>query len=278
MLRKYLIGVDLGTSSTKSALYTAEGTLVARAVEEVPLYYPRPGVVEQENDDFYRTAANTVRRCIQDSGIDPREIAAIAFDSQMAGIGTVDEDFNPATRFDSWLDMRCQPYVEYMERELGDTITRLTGCPPTCDHGPKILWWKEENPDAYARITKFVTPAGYVAGKMAGLRGEEAFMDYTFIHFSGLSDARHGRWSDELCRALGVDMAKLPRIVEPWHIVGEVTPTVAADFGLVPGTIVAAGCGDTAASALGAGIVRPGMFSWTWQGRRQCWQVVPASS
>lgn len=85
-------------------------------------------------------------------------------------------------------------------------------------------------------------------------------MDYTFIHFSGLSDARHGRWSDELCRALGVDMAKLPRIVEPWHIVGEVTPTVAADFGLVPGTIVAAGCGDTAASALGAGIVRPGMF------------------
>lgn len=140
MLRKYLIGVDLGTSSTKSALYTAEGTLVARAVEEVPLYYPRPGVVEQENDDFYRTAANTVRRCIQDSGIDPREIAAIAFDSQMAGIGTVDEDFNPATRFDSWLDMRCQPYIEYMERELGDTITRLTGCPPTCDHGPKILW------------------------------------------------------------------------------------------------------------------------------------------
>ncbi len=260
MVRKYLIGVDLGTSSTKSALYTADGTLVARAVEEVPLYYPRPGVVEQENDDFYRTAANTVRRCLQDSGIDPREVVAIAFDSQMAGIGTVDEDFNPATRFDSWLDMRCQPYIEYMERELGDTITRLTGCPPTCDHGPKILWWKEENPDAYARITKFVTPAGYVAGKMAGLRGEEAFMDYTFIHFSGLSDARNGRWSDELCQALGVDMAKLPRIVEPWHIVGEVTPAVAADFGLAPGTIVAAGCGDTAASALGAGIVRPGMF------------------
>src|SRR5690606_1025651 len=85
------------------------------------------------------------------------------------------------------------------------------------------------------------------------------FMDYTFIHFSGYSDAQHGRWSDELCDKLGVDPDKLPRIVEPWHIAGEVTDAVAKDFGLAPGTIVAAGCGDTAASALGGGIVRPGM-------------------
>lgn len=260
MSKQYLIGVDLGTSGTKSALYRPDGSLVALHTEEVPIYYPKPGVVEQENDDFYRTAASTVKRCIESSGIDPRDVAAIAFDSQMAGIGTVDEDFNPATRFDSWLDMRCQPYIEYMDREHGDLITRLTGCPPTCDHGPKILWWKEEEPEAYTRVTKFVTPAGYVAGKMAGLKGEDAFMDYTFIHFSGLSDAQNGRWSDELCRVLGVDPAKLPRIVEPWHVVGEVTDTVAQDFGLAPGTIVAAGCGDTAASALGGGLVRPGLF------------------
>jgi xylulokinase len=260
MAKTYLIGVDLGTSSTKSALYTTDGTLVAQSTEEVPLYYPKPGVVEQENDDFYQTAARTVKHCIQASGIDPREVAAIAFDSQMAGVGAVDEDFNPATRFDSWLDMRCQPYIELIDREHGDRVTQLTGCPPTCDHGPKILWWKEEQPEAYQRIAKFAMPAGYVAGKMAGLKGEDAFIDYTFIHFSGLSDAQHGRWSDELCGLLGVDQAKLPRIVEPWHVVGEVTEEVAADFGLAPGTIVAAGCGDTAAGALGGGIVRPGML------------------
>lgn len=260
MAKTYLIGVDLGTSSTKSALFRADGTPMAESTVEVPLYYPRPGVVEQENDDFYRTAAQTVKRCIQQSDIDPREVAGIAFDSQMAGIGTVDEDFNPATRFDSWLDMRCRPYIEYIEQHYGDLITRLTGTPPTCDHGPKILWWKEEQPDAYQRIAKFVTPAGYVAGKMAGLKGEDAFMDYTFIHFSGLSDAQKGDWSDELCEKLGVDRKKLPRIVEPWHVVGGVTEQAAADFGLAPGTVVAAGCGDTAASALGAGIVRPGML------------------
>ena len=260
MSTTYLLGVDLGTSSTKSALYTTSGKLVADVTVEVPMYYPRPGVVEQENDDFYRTAALTVRRCIQQSGIEPRQVLAIAFDSQMAGIGTVDEDFNPATRFDSWLDMRCQPYIEYLEKNYGDRVTQLTGCPPTCDHGSKILWWKEEQPDAYRRIAKFVTPAGYVSGKMAGLKGEDAFMDYTFIHFSALSDARNGCWSDELCGLLGVDMDKLARIVAPWEIIGEVTPEAAADFGLSPGTLIAAGCGDTAAGALGGGIVRSGML------------------
>ena len=68
--KSYLIGVDLGTSGTKAALYRTDGTLVAEAGVEVPIYYPRPGVVEQENDDFYATAAQTVKRCIRDSGVD----------------------------------------------------------------------------------------------------------------------------------------------------------------------------------------------------------------
>lgn len=260
MTKKYLLGVDLGTSSTKSALFSTDGKLVAESTLEVPIYYPRPGVVEQENDDFYRTAAQTVSDCLSKSGVEPGAVAAIAFDSQMAGIGTVDEDYNPATRFDSWLDMRCEPYIEYIDKHHGDLVTRLTGCPPTCDHGSKHLWWKEEQPEAYQRIAKFVTPAGYVGGKMAGLRGEDAFMDYSFIHFSGFADAQTGAWSEELTGLMGVDIDKLPRIVEPWHVVGEVTEAAAREFGLAPETIIAAGCGDTAASALGGGITRAGMI------------------
>jgi xylulokinase len=260
MTHAYLVGVDLGTSSTKAALYRTDGTLITQASAEVPIYYPKPGVVEQENDDFYNTAAQTVQACIRESGIDARHIAAISFDSQMAGIGTIDEDFNPATRFDSWLDMRCQPYIEYMDKNFGDLVTRLTGCPPTCDHGPKILWWKEEHPQDFRRIVKFVTPSGYVAGKLAGLKADDAFMDYTFIHFSGLSNAQQGCWSTELIEKLGVDPEKLPRIVDPWKPVGVTSEKTAKDFGLVPGIIIAAGCGDTAANALGAGIVKPGML------------------
>jgi xylulokinase len=260
LVKQYLIGVDLGTSGTKAALYRIDGSIVAEASLEVPVYYPEPGVVEQENEDFYRTAAQAVHRCIQESGIDRCSVAGIAFDSQMAGIGSVDEHFQPATRFDSWLDMRCQPFIALMNREAGDKITRLSGCPPTCNHGPKMLWWENEQKEAYSRITKFLVPAGYVAGKMAGLKGDQAFIDYTFIHFSGFSDAEHGIWSNELCNIFNLDMEKLPRIVAPWEVIGEVTEQAAIDFGLAPGTIIAAGAGDTAANALGAGIVHPDMI------------------
>ncbi len=259
MTQKYLIGVDLGTSSTKAGLYDTDGHLLADATVDVPLYYPAPGVVEQENDDFYRTAAETVSNCVRDSGVDPRDIAAIAFDSQMAGVGSITDSYEPATRFDSWLDMRCQPYIAYLNDHHAEMITRLTGCAPTCDHGPKIMWWQRERPEEYANVAKFLMPSAYVAGKMAGLTADQAFMDYTFIHFSGLSDNQAGTWSTEICEALDIDMDRLPEIVEPWRVIGEVTEEAAREFGLAAGTPIAAGCGDTAANALGAGVVRPGM-------------------
>ncbi|HEX5838030.1 MAG TPA: FGGY family carbohydrate kinase [Anaerolineales bacterium] len=260
MQKKYLIGVDLGTSGTRAALYQIDGKLVAEASQEVPLYYPMPGVVEQESEDFYTSAGATIRTCIESSGIDPHQVAAIAFDSQMAGVGLIDEDFRPVSRFDSWLDMRCRPYIEWMDKEAGDRITQLTGCPPTCDHGPKMLWWQHEEPEAYKRTRKFVMPGTYVAGKLAGIQADQAFIDYTYIHFSGFSDARRVTWSGELCERFGLDVDKLPRIVAPCDIIGEVSEQGARAFGLAAGTIIAAGAGDTAANALGAGIVRPGML------------------
>ncbi len=260
MATKYLIGVDLGTSGTKAALYQTDGTLVADASVEVPLFYPKPGVVEQENEDFYLSAAETVRKCMQSSGVGPKQVAAIAFDSQMAGVGLIDEDFRPVARFDSWLDMRCQPYIEQVNKEAGDRVTELTGCPPTCDHGPKMLWWKNEQPELYRQTAKFIMPGTYVAGKLAGLNADAAFIDHTYIHFSGFSDAKHGSWSQELCDRFGLDMQKLPRIIDPCDVVGEVCEQSAKEFGLAPGTVIAAGAGDTAANALGAGIVRPGML------------------
>lgn len=259
MTKNYLIGVDLGTSGTKAALYNLDGTLVAESSIEVPVYHPRPGVVEQENEDFYRTAAQTVRTVIEQSNVDPKMVAAIAFDSQMAGVGSVDENYKPAARFDSWLDMRCQPYINWMDREAGEKVTLQSGCPPTCDHGPKMLWLKNEDKPAYDRVVKFLMPAAFVAGRMAGLKGSQAFIDYTFLHFSGFSDAQAGTWSKELCDTFRLEMEKLPRIVNPWDVIGEVTSQAASDFGLAAGTPIAAGAGDTAANALGAGIVKPGM-------------------
>jgi len=260
MQKKYLVGVDLGTSATKAAIYQIDGTLVAESMIEVPLVHPKPGVVEQNNDDFYTTAARSVKRCIDSSGINPSEIVSIAFDSQMAGVGLVNEDFKPVSHFDSWLDMRCQPFIEWMDKDAGERITQLTGCPPTCDHGPKMLWWKHEHPDLYNQTAKFIMPGTYVAIRASSLKTEDTFIDHTYIHFSGFSDAKNGSWSKELCDQFGLDIEKLPKIVDPCDIVGELSENAAREFGLQPGTPIAAGAGDTAANALGAGIVRNGML------------------
>jgi xylulokinase len=260
MKPKLLLGVDLGTTATKAAVYHPDGTLVAEAREEVPIRHVQPGWVEQDSAEFYGSAAHAVRRCIASSTIDPANIAAIAFDSQMAGVGTIDEHFQPAAPFDSWLDMRCRPYIEQLNSHHAERIISLSGCPPTCDHGPKMMWWMHERPDDYRRIAKFVMPSCYVAGRLAGLRADQAYIDHTFLHFTTLADAETGTWSPELCGILGVDAARLPRIVAPWEVIGAAQPDAARDFGLIPGTLVAAGCGDTAAGALGAGVVRPGML------------------
>jgi xylulokinase len=259
MARDLLIGVDLGTSATKAALYEPDGTLVAETSVDVPIAYPAPGVVEQDQDDFVRTAAEAVRHILAEGAVSPGEVAAIGFDSQMAGIGAIRDDFTPAARFDSWLDMRCQPYIDRMA-EHGETVARIAGCPPTCAHGAKMLWWRHERPDTFRDIAKFVTPAGYVAGSLAGLRADDAFMDHTFLHFTGAADTEAGAWSDVLCDTLGIDRTRLPRIVPPWEVVGGASGPLAEAFGLMPGTPVVAGAGDTAASALGGGIMRPGMM------------------
>ena len=102
----------------------------------------------------------------------------------------------------------------------GERVTRLTGCPPTCDHGPKMLWWQHERPEEYARIAKFVTPAGYVAGRMAGLRGEQAFMDYTFIHFSGFQRCPARDLVGGAVRACWRGHGQTAEIVEPWRVIG----------------------------------------------------------
>jgi xylulokinase len=192
------------------------------------------------------------------SGIRPDAVAGLCLDGQMAGIAAVDREGRAAMPYDSWLDIRCTPYVERM-RSRAQEICARTGAPPTYSHGPKILWWMHERPETFAQICKFVMPAGYVTMRLCGMRGEEAFVDPTYLHFSCLSDTERGQWSEALCAHFGVPQDRLPRIVEPWEVVGRLSREAAEAMGLRSGTPVAAGAGDQAAAMLGAGVLEPGM-------------------
>jgi len=255
----YLIGVDLGTQGTKTTLLDENCVVIKEAFEASRLIYPEAGAVEQDPEEMLGSVLRTIRQVVEGAGIDPKQVAGIGVDGQMAGIMAIDADGMAVTPYDSWLDTRCgkyrQPYLDLGE----ESVISITGTPVTYAHGPKILWWKHEHPEIYKKIHSFILPAVYCIMRMCGLKGEDAYTDYTYIHFSGFADTAKKRWSQELLRELDVDPAKMPRIIRPYDKVGGLTKEMAEQCGLPEGTPMVAGCGDTAATSFGAGIVKSGL-------------------
>ena len=256
----YLIGVDLGTQATKACVCDEIGTILGSATVLSNLLYPEDGAVEQDPEEMLKSVLETIKNAVLSSGISPEHVAAICISGQMAGITGVDADGTAVIPYDSWLDTRCgtcrQPFLDYGE----DRVIQITGTPVTYAHGPKILWWKTHHRGQYDKICKFVQPAAYCTMRMCGLKGDEAFIDHTYLHFSGFADTQKRQWSKELLTALYVDESKMPKIVRSFDMAGKLTTEMAAACGLPSGMPMAAGCGDTVASAFGAGIIESGMM------------------
>jgi xylulokinase len=253
-VNELLVGVDIGSQSVKTAVFALDGTTVAEASEPLELHR-RGDAVDQDPEAFAAAAARTIRTCVDGRA---EHVAALAVAGQMAGVLGVAADGTAATPYDSWLDARCAAELAEIVERAGDEVTERTGCPPMVAHAPKMLWWRRHQADAYARIAAFIMPGAYVAGRFCGLGGADAYIDWTYLHFTGVADAATSSWSSELVEELGVDAGRLPRIVAPTSLVGGLTAEAAAACGLRAGTPVAAGLGDTAAGTLGAGVVQPG--------------------
>jgi xylulokinase len=259
MREKHLIGIDIGTQGTKAVLFSQSGICLAKHFKPSKLFHSLAGAVEEDPENQLDSVCDTMQACIREAGIDPKSVAAVALCGQMAGIIGVNKDGSHVTPYDSWLDTRCAPYIEKMKQNAGDQILTKSGCFPSFNHGPKILWWKSEHKDVYQQIAAFVQPAGYAVMRLCGLSGDDAFIDKSYLHFSGFADNRNNIWDAELCRQFDVEIDKMPQIVDSRSIVGEITGTMASKCGLAPGTPVAAGCGDTVASFLACGATRTGI-------------------
>jgi len=254
-----LAGIDIGTQGTKAALYTVDGRLLAEAFQASVLLRSGQGTVEEDPELQLGSVCATIRSCLEKCGANPSDVLCVAIDGQMAGVIGVGADGLALTPYDSWLDTRCASQVERMKSRAGSEILEKTGNAPSFNHGPKILWWKETYPETYEAVRSFVQPGGYAAMRLCGLSGGQAFIDGTYLHFSGFADNAKEVWDPGLCREFGIDPARLPRIAKPAEIIGRLTGEMAARCGLKEGTPVAAGCGDTAASFLSCGATGKGI-------------------
>ena len=260
---RYLVGVDIGTGGPKAVLVDADGRVIATTSRRSSLYQPSPGIVEEDPEFQFQMVCECVAELLNTDAARRvgagANLAAIGVSGQMAGVIGIGADGRNVTPYDSWLDTRCAPYIAQMRDVAGDEIIRKTGGPPSFNHGPKILWWKSERSEIFAKIAAFVQPSGYVAMRLCELTASQAFIDRSYLHFSGFADNSNHRWDDELCRKFDVPMEKLPRIVESREVVGTLSAAVATQCGTVAGVPVIAGCGDTAASFLAAGATRVGI-------------------
>lgn len=253
-----VLAVDLGTSAVKVGIYHLDGRRDVERSCPIGLRRLGDGRVEQDMDEFHSAFVTAAREVMTASSCAPDRIGAIAVAGQMAGVGIVDASHRPLAPFDSWLDSRCGDIVEELTASYGERIAATSGCAPTLSIGPKMLWWTRHHRAVCDEAASFVTAAGYVAGRITGLAGERAFIDPSHLHFASFADVGTTSWDTALVDELGMPSRLLPSIVESTSIVGELTPASADELGLHPGTPVAAGCGDTAASALGAGVFEPG--------------------
>lgn len=249
-----ILAMDIGTQGTKTILFDQDMRILASSFEASRLMQPSPGVAWQEAEDIYGAAVRTIRDILQQPGVVPGSIAAIGIDSQMAGIIGLSMAGEAVTYYDSWLDGRCAPYMKTMGERAGRRVTEITGGPVTYTHGPKILWWKNEHPEVYAKIDKFVLPHGYVVARMANLTGEELYFDHTCLQYSGFGDNLKKTWSDELLDMFDIPKSKMARIVSPFEVVGTTSAAFQAESGLPEGIPLVAGGGDTACSIFGSGL------------------------
>ena len=257
----YLVGIDIGTSGTKSLLCNDAGRILATATAEHPCDQPQPGWSEQNPRDWWKTTVQTVRAVLDSADIDARQVQGIGLSGQMHGLVCLDERNEVLRPAILWNDQRTAAECDDITTTIGaDRLIELT-CNPalTGFTAPKILWVRKHEPEVYDKTRKMLLPKDYIRFRLSGVYATEV------SDASGtlLLDVRNRRWSDPVLSELGIDRALLPDCTESDEVSARLSKTAAEELGLAPGTAIVGGGGDQAAGATGNGIVKHGIISAT---------------
>ncbi|MBE6035240.1 MAG: xylulokinase [Clostridiales bacterium] len=253
---EYLLGIDIGTSGTKTVLFDKDANTISSKTCEYPLYQEKNGWAEQEPADWWNAAAEGIKHVIRESAIDPREIKGIGLSGQMHGLVMLDSKGEPLRRSIIWCDQRTGKEVEDMNRLLTpEKLIEITANPAlTGFTAAKILWVKKNEPDVYRQCAHILLPKDYIRYKLTG----EFATEVSDASGMQLMDVPKRDWSDVVLDTLGIERSLLGKMYESPDITGEVHKEAAAATGLALGTIVVGGAGDNPAAAIGTGIVSEG--------------------
>jgi xylulokinase len=263
-----LMGIDLGTSSTKTVIIDQDGRVLSCAAQEYSLNTPRPGWAEQNPEVWLEAALATMRCTLDTADVSPERIAAIGLSGQMHGTVCLDEQGQALRPAVIWADQRSREQVWRVYRDLGKKrLGEWTANPlATGFMLATWLWLREHEPQVAQATTHLLLPKDYVRYRLADAAspGERALGSEPSDACSTLLfDTARRRWSAPLLDALEIDADLLPPIHESAAIAGGLKAEIAAACGLRQGTPLVYGGSDQSMQALGHGVVEPGVVSCT---------------
>lgn len=252
----YLLGIDIGTSGTKTALFDERGNCVAQKTFEYGMAQPRNGWAEQNPLDWWEAVCRGVQSVLTASGIDRRAVAGVGLSGQMHGLVMLDKDNNVLRPSIIWCDQRTAEECAEIEEIVGhDRLIAVTANPAlTGFTAGKIRWVQKHEPDVYEKCAHILLPKDYIRLMLTG----EYATEVSDASGMQLLDVPGRKWSDEVLAKLGIDKALLGKMYESCEITGVVSAFAAEKTGLAAGTPVVGGAGDNAAAAVGTGVVRQG--------------------
>ena len=251
-----LLGIDIGTSACKAALFCPDGSVLAQESESYGVFYPQTGWAEQDPDAWWKAVCVALNALMEKHHIDPRNIVGIGIDGQSWSAIPIAKDGKCLHNTPIWMDTRSEEICRELNRNIGeDKIFNVCGNPlqPTYTL-PKILWYKQNRPEIYEKADKILQSNSYIALKLTGAVTQDISQAYGLHCFN----MRLGKWDEALCHEMGIRRSLLPEIFKCHEVIGKVTEQAARECGLHPGTPVVAGGLDAACGTLGAGVLRDG--------------------
>ena len=248
------LGIDLGTSGVKAVLVDDAQRLVGQSTAPLEVSRPHPLWSEQNPEDWWTATGRAVAGLRAAHPDAMAAVRGIGLSGQMHGATLLDQGDRVLRPAILWNDGRSGAECAELERRAPSLRAIAGNRAMPGFTAPKLLWVAAHEPDLFKATAKVLLPKDWLRLRMTG------------DHASDLSDSAGtlwldvGRrvWSDELLAATGLDGAHMPKLYEGCQPTGTLRAAVAADWGVPPGTVVAAGAGDNAAGAVGVGVVAPG--------------------
>lgn len=255
-MERQLLGIDIGTSACKVAVFTETGTVLAQSNQSYQVYYPQKGWAEQNPEEWWQAICAGIRDVLSVKEVRTELICGIGVDGQSWSAIPVNQKGEVLANSPIWMDVRSREICERVNQEIGeDRIFQVAGNSFLPSYTtPKLLWFKENRPDVFRHTYKFLQSNSYIVYRLTGVMSQDVSQGYG-IHFF---DMKRLVYDEQLAVQMGLSADLVPDLYACDCVVGKVTSEAARATGLKEGTPVVAGGLDAACGALGAGVYQKG--------------------